>query len=188
MKSLAILAALSVLFGVSPVVSSANSERTAPPAPLPQTAASAAPSESAGVAPEKPAPPSDCPFPGKLCIPLTIEFEFDEAVIRPQYAADLARVGEYLKKYPSTKAVIEGHTDSLGDKGYNCMLSLKRAESVRSYLVEKFCIDPVRLQAKGYGDARPVATNDDPIGRRKNRRIDAIVDCVDRAVSAPAVK
>ena len=89
----------------------------------------------------------------------------------------MAKVGDFLKKYPTTTAVIEGHTDNVGTPEHNMDLSQRRAESVVNYLVEKFGIDRSRLTAKGYGETRPVADNSTDEGKQKNRRIEAIIDC-----------
>jgi OmpA-OmpF porin, OOP family len=116
----------------------------------------------------------------KLCITLNVQFDTEKADIKPQFHDEIARAGNFLKKYPFTTSVIEGHTDNVGAAEYNEKLSLRRAESVRKYLVEKFGIDGSRLTAKGYGLTRPVADNATEEGRQKNRRIDAVIDCVIR--------
>ena len=66
---------------------------------------------------------------------------------------------------------IGGHTDSTGEDAYNMGLSQRRAESVRSYLVSKG-VKASRLEAKGYGETKPVASNDTNEGRAKNRRVE----------------
>jgi OOP family OmpA-OmpF porin len=118
------------------------------------------------------------PPPERLCMTLRIEFDSGSAEIRPRYHDEIAKVAEYMKKYPTTTALIEGHTDNVGGAEENMKLSQRRAESVVSYLVDKFGIDRARLGAKGYGDIRRIAYNTTPEGRQKNRRINAIIDCV----------
>lgn len=83
-----------------------------------------------------------------------------------------------MKKYPTTTAVIEGHTDNIGGSEHNMQLSYQRAENVVNYLVDKFGIERTRLAAKGYGSTRRIAYNNTPEGRKKNRRINALIDCV----------
>jgi len=79
-----------------------------------------------------------------------------------------------LKKYPNLKIEIAGHTDSIGPADENVVLSKKRAEAVKAYLV-KMGISPDRMQTKGYGEAFPLASNDDEVdGRELNRRIEII--------------
>ncbi len=83
-----------------------------------------------------------------------------------------------MRKYPTTTAAIEGHTDNVGGYGHNMKLSQRHAENVVNYLLEKFDIERSRLSAKGYGSSRRIAYNNTPEGRQKNRRINAIIDCV----------
>lgn len=116
--------------------------------------------------------------PERLCMTLKVEFASDSAEINPRYNDEVDKVGEYMKKYPTTTAVIEGHTDSSGGYDYNMKLSLQRAKSVVNYLVEKCGIERSRLSAKGYGSTRRIAYNSTSEGRQKNRRINAIIDCV----------
>ncbi len=127
----------------------------------------------------------DCAFdikkvtpPDRLCINLNMEFDTGKADIKPQYKDEIAKVGEYMKQYPTTTAVIEGHTDNVGSYDYNMKLSQQRAETVVNYLVGNFGIEKSRLEAKGYGYTRRIAYNSTPEGRQKNRRINAIIDCV----------
>ena len=119
-----------------------------------------------------------CPLPEKISISLLIEFDTDKADIRPRYHDEIARVGDFMKKYPETTAVIEGHTDNVGGKAYNERLSQRRADAVRKYLIDKFGIAASRLTAKGYGFAKPVADNKTAEGRQKNRRIEASITTV----------
>lgn len=113
----------------------------------------------------------------KYCISLDIEFDINKSNIRPEYNDEVARVGDFMIKYPTTTAVIEGYADEVGSDDYNLRLSQRRAESVAKTLVDKFGIDQSRLATKGYGKSRPVASNTTDEGRQKNRRIDAIIDC-----------
>jgi OOP family OmpA-OmpF porin len=125
------------------------------------------------------AAPAVVPAPGRMkyCISLNIEFDINKADIRPQYHDEVGRVGDFMKKYPETTAVIEGNTDEVGSDEHNMQLSVLRAESVVNYLVKEFGIDRSRLTAKGYGKTRPIADNATDAGKQKNRRIDAIIDC-----------
>jgi outer membrane protein OmpA-like peptidoglycan-associated protein len=79
-----------------------------------------------------------------------------------------------LKNNPEIKVVIEGHTDNVGDPGYNQTLAMKRAEAVRSALVHQG-IDPSRITVRSLGEQNPVASNDTGAGRRENRRADVII-------------
>ena len=139
------------------------------------------PSQASPPAAEEPLPPVPAAEPAperfKCCITLHTEFDVDKADIRPEYRDEIARVGNFMKQYPSTTAVIEGHTDNVGDAGYNKGLSQRRAESVVKYLVDTFGIDRSRLTAVGYGPSRPIADNATEAGKQANRRIEAIIDC-----------
>ena len=140
------------------------------PAPAPE------PPEAASVEPV----PAAEPTPGhyKYCVTLHGEFDIDRTLIRPENRDEIAQVGDFMKKYPTTTAVIEGHTDNVGSVEHNLDLSKRRAEAVVSYLAENYGIDRSRLEARGYGMSRPVADNASDEGRQKNRRIEAIIDCV----------
>ena len=142
----------------------------------PRQPAIAAPVPEAVLEPVRAAEPT--PERMKYCISLNIEYDIDKADIRPQYNDEVAKVGDFMKKYPTTTAVIEGYTDEVGSDEHNMQLSQRRAESVVKSLEEHFGIDPSRLSAKGYGKTRPTADNATDAGKQKNRRIDAIIDCV----------
>jgi OOP family OmpA-OmpF porin len=118
------------------------------------------------------------PPPVKVCIPLTIDFDTDSAQIKPKYEDQIARVADFMKEYPETTALVAGHTDDVGNPGYNMKLSQRRAESVMNYLITKFGIDKSRLSAEGYGDTRRLDYNTSAEGRKKNRRVEVWVDCV----------
>jgi OOP family OmpA-OmpF porin len=121
-----------------------------------------------------PQPPLSPPSPGKAAVALNVFFEFNSAVVLKQYYTDLDKLGQALTQpeYRTYQVQIEGHTDSVGSDVYNQQLSEKRAESIKSYLVQHFPIAPERLVAKGYGKGRPRATNDTQEGRYQNRRVE----------------
>jgi len=111
------------------------------------------------------------------CSILDIEFEINLVEIQREEKERLAVVATFLKKYPDSTAVIEGHTDDVGSDDDNLALSQRRAESVVSYLVSTYRIAPARLRAVGYGETRPLADNDTEEGKRQNRRIGAVIAC-----------
>ena len=118
-----------------------------------------------------------CPIMRKeqVSVELDIQFETDKADIRPQFHRQLKEVADFLDTYTNTSAIIEGHTDNVGDADYNKDLSQRRADSVRQYLINNFGIEPNRLTARGYGEERPIASNDTAEGRAQNRRVVAII-------------
>ena len=98
-----------------------------------------------------------------------IFFDFDKATLRPESTAELARLLELLNDVPTLKIEISGHTDSKGADDYNKKLSERRAKSVTDYLISKG-ISASRLRSAGYGEEKPIATNDTDEGRQLNRR------------------
>ncbi len=114
----------------------------------------------------------------RYCSILDIQFEIKEQDVGREDKEKLAVLGTYMNKYPDTTAVIEGHTDDVGESDYNLKLSQQRADSVVNYLVNDLHIDRSRLTAVGYGDTRPIADNDTSEGQQANRRIDAVIACV----------
>lgn len=101
-------------------------------------------------------------------------FDTDKAVLRPEALPELDKVAEWFAAHPNAKAVIEGHTDSTASAAYNQLLSERRALAVWTYLVSKG-VAPDRLTWAGYGLTRPIAPNNTPEGRQKNRRTEIIV-------------
>lgn len=99
-----------------------------------------------------------------------LRFDFDSAVIKPEYYALLDNVAQVLKNNPSLTVEIQGHTDSIGPEDYNKQLSLRRAQAVADYLASHG-IDASRLRVSGVGEADPVASNDTEEGRARNRRV-----------------
>ena len=102
-------------------------------------------------------------------------FDFDSAKIRPDAIPVLDKAVEWLNEFPTVKGVIEGHTDNRGSEQYNQGLSERRAKAVYDYLIDKG-INKFRLSYKGYGESRPVATNETDEGRQLNRRIVLVLD------------
>ncbi|MFM2398873.1 MAG: hypothetical protein RL341_1030 [Pseudomonadota bacterium] len=101
----------------------------------------------------------------------TIEFESKSDQLTARGKEVLDGLLPLFAKAPAARFLIEGHTDSWGDKAYNQALSERRARSVQAYLVSKG-LNAQRFEAKGLGDARPIADNKTTAGSRKNRRIE----------------
>jgi outer membrane protein OmpA-like peptidoglycan-associated protein len=113
----------------------------------------------------------------KTAVAFNVLFGLNSATIQGQYSADLDKLGQVLTQpqYSTYRVQIEGHTDNVGGRAFNQRLSEKRAESIKSYLVEHFPgIAPERLVTKGYGEMRPRATNDSQEGRDQNRRVEVV--------------
>jgi OmpA-OmpF porin, OOP family len=105
---------------------------------------------------------------------LLIEFDYDKADVRPAYHNNLKDAANFIRENPAPQILVAGHTDSRGTDSYNQNLSQRRAENVRKYLIDTFGISAGKLEARGYGETRPVATNDTAAGRQKNRRVEVI--------------
>jgi outer membrane protein OmpA-like peptidoglycan-associated protein len=106
---------------------------------------------------------------GAAIVLRNIFFDFDKASIRPESANELDRLIKLLNENPSLKIELGSHTDSKGSDDYNMKLSDNRSKSVVDYLIAKG-ISSGRLVAKGYGETKPIDTNDTEEGRQNNRR------------------
>lgn len=115
-------------------------------------------------------------------IQLAVQFDFDRAEVKAEYFEDIRRVADFLNQHSDVVAQVEGHTDSTGSDEYNQNLSERRANAVRQVLIDRFGVSPARVSAVGYGESRPVASNDTAQGRERNRRVEsAISTTVQRA-------
>lgn len=100
-----------------------------------------------------------------------ISFENDAAVLTADSRTVLDEVAASLKSQPNVRVEIGGHTDSIGNDSYNHMLSQERAEAVRQYLIARG-VEADRMIAMGYGEFKPLASNETPEGREQNRRVE----------------
>jgi len=103
-----------------------------------------------------------------------IHFEFDKATLKPEAKVVLNEAAALLNKHEKVVVEIAGHTDSTGPEDYNQGLSERRAEAVEDYLTSNG-VNASRLSSRGYGESRPVASNDTKEGRAENRRVEMIV-------------
>jgi outer membrane protein OmpA-like peptidoglycan-associated protein len=103
-----------------------------------------------------------------------IYFDFDKATLKRESYPELQKVVEFLNQNPTVEIEIAGHTDSKGSDEYNQNLSQGRTQSVVDYLVTQG-IERNRLMPAGYGESRPVDTNDTDAGRANNRRVEFTV-------------
>jgi OOP family OmpA-OmpF porin len=119
-----------------------------------------------------------CPLPvAKVAsIKLKVNFEFDSSVVEERYFSDLQELADFLKRFTDLQVDVEGHTDSTGPESYNELLSQQRAQAVVDLLVNQYGIEARRLEAKGYGESQPVASNDTREGRAQNRRVMATLE------------
>ncbi|MBN1424439.1 OmpA family protein [Candidatus Fermentibacteria bacterium] len=103
-----------------------------------------------------------------------VTFAYNSAELNPEALPVLDKAGQLLVDIPEMKVRIEGHTDSDGSDAYNLDLSQRRAESVRAYLTKRFSIDPMRIDARGFGESVPIASNATPEGKALNRRVEFV--------------
>jgi OOP family OmpA-OmpF porin len=113
----------------------------------------------------------------QYCSILDIQFEINQKSVQRESEEKINKVGIFMRKYPNTTAVIEGHTDEVGTAADNMKLSERRAESVVTYLVDHGGIARSRLKSVGYGETRPIGDNKTQEGQRLNRRINAVIAC-----------
>ena len=104
-----------------------------------------------------------------------LTFDSGASQIRPQSFDLLAKVEKAIDVFPRSELIIEGHTDAHGGDDFNQALSQERAESVQQYMINAMRIPTYRLIATGYGETRPIASNETVSGRARNRRIDIVI-------------
>lgn len=100
-----------------------------------------------------------------------IHFGHNSDIVQEDSYKDLDATANILKKYPDTKIVVKGYSDSLGNPAYNVDLSERRAQAVANQLIQRG-VKAENVSAIGYGAANPVATNKTVEGRRLNRRVE----------------
>jgi OmpA-OmpF porin, OOP family len=105
----------------------------------------------------------------------TILFDLNKSSIRSESEETLQAIADIMKEYDNTIFHIEGHTDSTGSDSYNEQLSRERAQAVKDFLVEAG-IPSNRLTSEGYGESRPIASNNTAKGRQQNRRVEISLD------------
>ena len=131
-----------------------------------ELAQAAAPAAAPGAAPAVAAPTSE-----KVTFAADAFFDFDKAVLKPEGKAKLNDLVANLKDMNLEVIIAVGHTDSVGKDAYNQKLSVRRAESVKAYLVSKG-VEANRVYTEGKGEKQPVASNKTAAGRAKNRRVE----------------
>ena len=103
-----------------------------------------------------------------------ILFSSGNSVLKPEAKSSLDETVKLLNAYPANKVLIEGYTDSTGNKDKNLKLSYDRAQAVYLYFVQNG-IPAERLNAVGYGQDNPIASNQTAKGRAQNRRVNIII-------------
>ena len=167
---------IAVLVAVAFAAACATTEETKPAPPAPAPAPAPAPTPKPAPPPPAPAPkpepkPEAKPKPvaEKVTFAADVLFDFDKAVIKPEGKSKLDDLANKVRGINLEVVIAIGHADSIGSDAYNQKLSVRRAESVKAYLVSNG-LEPNRVYTEGKGEKQPVASNKTADGRAKNRR------------------
>ena len=145
----------------------AKPEPVPTPAPAPKPEPKPAPPPAA----PKPAPEKPKPVAEKITFAADVLFDFDKSVVKPEGKSKLDDLAGKMRGINLEVVIAIGHADSIGSDAYNQKLSVRRAESVKAYLVSKG-IEANRIYTEGKGEKQPVADNKTKDGRAKNRRVE----------------
>ncbi len=109
-----------------------------------------------------------------------LNFPSGKSDIKPQFFGLLSKLKNAFSEFSDCLITIEGHTDSIGSDLINQTLSEDRAQAIRQYIIANSNISWDRIKATGYGETRPVASNETPEGQAKNRRIDVVIQPISK--------
>jgi OOP family OmpA-OmpF porin len=141
-----------------PFIAPASTTPTTPPPPPP--------------APPKQTPPPPAPAPEKPDYNFkNIQFEFNSGILKTDAYPILDKAAAEMKKDPSVKFVLNGNSSAEGSEEHNMTLSVERANSVKTYLVNTG-VSADLLTVKGYGESKPISPNTDEASRALNRRVE----------------
>jgi OOP family OmpA-OmpF porin len=145
------------------------------PAPAPEPKPAPAPAPAPAPQPVQEVKPAEAPKPKPVAEKVTfaadVLFDFDKSVVKPEGKSKLDDLANKVRGINLEVVIAIGHADSIGSDAYNQKLSVRRAESVKAYLVSKG-IEPNRVYTEGKGEKQPVADNKTREGRAKNRRVE----------------
>lgn len=161
------------LFVAAALVAGCATQQEAPapaPAPAPKPAPPPQPAPEVKAAP-KPEPVKPKPVAEKVTFAADVLFDFDKSVVKPEGKSKLDDLSGKVRGVNLEVVIAIGHADSIGSDAYNQKLSVRRAESVKAYLVSKG-IEANRIYTEGKGEKQPVADNKTREGRAKNRRVE----------------
>ena len=100
-----------------------------------------------------------------------VSFDTGNSTLKSESFGVLDQIAQIMNRYPDYNLIIEGHTDNVGSAVNNQLLSEKRAKACYEYLRDQGYVSPSRMTHAGYGEARPISSNDNLDGRRLNRRV-----------------
>lgn len=111
-----------------------------------------------------------------ILMPTDLLFDYDQDILRGVAVGSLQKLGTLMQRNPRASFLIEGHTDSFGSDEYNLILSRRRAESVKTWLVQVLAIDPSRVETRGYGKTRLLVPSNGTIEAQQiNRRVEIVI-------------
>ena len=170
--------AWALFFAAAFAAGCATQQEAPQPAPEPAPKPAPAPAPTPAPVPEvkpapKPAPEPAKPKPvaEKVTFAADVLFDFDKSVVKPDGKSKLDDLSSKMRGVNLEVVIAIGHADSIGSDAYNQKLSVRRAESVKAYLVSKG-IEANRIYTEGKGEKQPVADNKTREGRAKNRRVE----------------
>jgi OOP family OmpA-OmpF porin len=170
--------AWALFFAAAFAAGCATQQEAPKPAPEPAPKPAPAPAPTPAPVPEvkpapKPAPEPAKPKPvaEKVTFAADVLFDFDKSVVKPDGKSKLDDLSSKMRGVNLEVVIAIGHADSIGSDAYNQKLSVRRAESVKAYLVSKG-IEANRIYTEGKGEKQPVADNKTREGRAKNRRVE----------------
>jgi len=141
------------------------------PKPAPTPVVTPPPPPPPPVKPVPPKKPAVTPVAAKITLAADVLFDFDKAILKTEGKNKLDDLANKVRGINLEVVIAIGHTDSVGSDAYNQKLSVRRAESVKAYLVSKG-VEPNRIYTEGKGEKQPVASNKTKDGRQKNRRVE----------------
>ena len=166
-----LLVALAFAAGCATEPSQPEPKPAPPPAPKPAPPPEPKPAPKVEAPKPKPEPEKPKPVAEKVTFAADVFFDFDKSVIKPEGKSKLDDLSSKLKGINLEVVIAIGHADSIGSDAYNQRLSVRRAESVKAYLVSRG-VESNRVYTEGKGEKQPVADNKSREGRAKNRRVE----------------
>jgi len=110
-----------------------------------------------------------------VIVRMSLNFDSGSALIKPEYFVLLRKIQSVIDVFPGSQVEVQGHTDAFGADEFNRQLSEQRARAVQQSLMANMELRSVTVDAVGYGEAVPLANNETPEGRPRNRRIDLMI-------------
>ncbi len=111
----------------------------------------------------------------QISLKSSVLFDFDKSTLKPEAAEELHDAALKIKEFSNVRVIIEGHTDNFGTDAYNLDLSMRRAAAVKNYFLFQEAMEGYEIESRGFGESRPIASNDTEEGRAMNRRVEIII-------------